>query len=359
MRVLLRAILIALALSQAVQAGSIETFTGDVFTGKVELDFGGVIFRPERGAVVKMDFSTLYRVQFDTAPPVEQFVPGIVLRNGVRLAAPWGPFNAAVIKIPKRNLSLPAEEIAWIVYTPFPAALAASVPGGQTGVLLPKGDFFAGAIRGADGDQAKIFNPVFGPRTFSASDIHALILRDARLPAAQYEVRTVDGSLFAADYLAPDRPGVTIKHSLYDNLLISAAEITDIRAGASRCRPVATLGNLHAEPADGLQILEDRGFTLAIKSVASCVVPPGFNEFAAKVAADDSTPKGERLIFSVLADGRQVARSPALAAGDTARELRFSLPGGVRNLVLRVELVGSVMSLESRGRWVQAFFLRR
>ena len=238
----------------AAHADSIETFSGDVFTGKAEIDYGGVTFRPERGAVVKMDLGSIYRVRFDDTSP-EQFTPGVVLRNGVRLAAPWGPFNDPVIKFPRRNLILPADEIAWIIYTPFPAELAADVPGGQTGVLLPKGDFFAGTVKGADADAAKISNPIFGPRTFAAADIHALVLRDTHVPAAQYEVRTTDGSLFAADYLLPERSGVTIKHTLYDNLVLGATEIVEIRAGPNRCRPIASLAVMHADPADALHIL--------------------------------------------------------------------------------------------------------
>ncbi|MDR3401670.1 MAG: NPCBM/NEW2 domain-containing protein [Chthoniobacter sp.] len=349
--------LVALLGCATVRAGSIETFTGDIFTGKTELDFGGLVFRPDKGPIVKMDLGSVYRVRFDTAPAVEHYVPGVVLRSGVRLAAPWGPFNDPVIKFPKRNISIPAEELAWIVYTPFPAELAANVPGGQTGVLLPKGDFFAGTIKGADAAAAKLFNPIFGPRTFPAQEIHALVLRDAHLPQAAYEVRTVDGSLFAADYLAPDRPGVTIKHVLYDNLLVSAAEVTEIRAGANRCRPLATLAPMHADPADGLHLLADRGFTVAAKTVVNCVVPSGFTELVAKVAADESTPASQRMVFSVFADGKALAHSPALAAGDPPQNLRVTL-SAARNVVLRVDATANATP-DTRGHWIQAFFLKR
>jgi len=354
---LLRLFLAAFVVCHIARAGSIETFNGDIFTGKAELDYGGVTFRPEKGPVVKMDLGNVYRVRFDDPAAPEQYTPGVVLRNGVRLAAPWGPFNDPVIKFPKRNLSLPADEIAWIVYTPFPAELAANVPGGQTGVLLPKGDFFAGTIKGADAAAAKVFNPIFGPRTFAAEDIHALVLRDTHVPQAQYEVRTSDGSLFAADYLLPERSGATIKHTLYDNLVLGAAEIVEIRAGPSRCRPVATLAVMHAEPADALHVLPDRGFTLAAKSVANCVVPAGFTEFFAKVAADDSTPSGQRMVFSITADGKLIARSTALAAGDPAQNLRVTLTG-TRNLLLRVDATADAPP-DTRGHWIQAFFLRR
>jgi hypothetical protein len=358
MRLLAFAVLaITLAAGGVARAASIETFTGDILTGKVELDFGGIFYHPLKGPTAKIDLGSVYRVEFDLNASIETFRPGVVLRNGVRLVAPWGPFNDPVIKFPRRNLSLPAEEIAWIIYGSFPAELASNVPAGQTGALLPKGDFFAGTIKGADAAAAKVFNPIFGLRTFTAQDICALVLRDTHVPAAQFEVRTADGSLFAADSLAPSQNGVTIKHTLYDNLLLGAAEVIDIRAGANRCRPLATLGELRAEPPDGLSLLPERGFTLATTSVANCVVPAGFTEFAAKVAPDDNTPAGQRLVFSVLADGRPLAHTTPMAVGELPQNLRVTLSGN-HNLILRVDAVGRPAS-DLRGRWVQAFFLRR
>ncbi|EDY16193.1 hypothetical protein CfE428DRAFT_6297 [Chthoniobacter flavus Ellin428] len=135
---LLTFMLFALLGSLAVHAGSIETFNGEVLTGKTELDFGGVVFRPEKGPVVKMDLGSIYRVQFDGAPAQEMFTPGVVLRSGVRLAAPWGPFNDPVVKFPKRNLSLSADEIAWIIYTPFPVELAPVSPAGKPAYCCPR-----------------------------------------------------------------------------------------------------------------------------------------------------------------------------------------------------------------------------
>jgi hypothetical protein len=348
---------LALIFAHAAPGASIETFTGDVLQGTAILDFGGVTFHPVKGPTVKIDLSTIYRVEFNSVGALDDYRPGVVLRNGVRLVAPWGPFNAPAIKFPRRNLTVPAEEIAWIIYETFPGELAANVPGDQTGVLLPKGDFFAGTIKGADAEAARVFNPIFGPRTFAARDIYALVLRETHVPPAQYEVRTADGSLFAADGLVSDRANVTIKHALYDNLVLSATEIVEIRAGANRCRPLATLGDMHADPPDGLALLPDRGFTLETKSVANCVVPQGFTEFVAKVAPDESTPAGQRLVFSVLADGRPLARTTPMAVGDPPQDLRVTISGS-HNLILRVDSPGQPGS-DTRGHWIQAFFLRR
>ena len=244
----------ALLAGQAARAGSIETFNGDIFTGKVELDFGGVVLSARKRARSSRWRSSarIYRV---LASPTAPVWPERIqarrrpLRNGVRLAAPWGPFNDPVIKFPKRNLTVSAEEIAWIVYTPFSAELAAIVPGGQTGVLLPKGRFLHhGTIQGRGCQRGlKVFQPHLRPPHLSRrANIHALVLRDTHVPAAQYEVRTADGLPLRRRLprLHYDRPGVTIKHTLYDNppARRRRGRRNPRRRNHFRCRPIATLG---------------------------------------------------------------------------------------------------------------------
>jgi hypothetical protein len=82
-----------------------------------------------------------------------------------------------------------------------------------------------------------------------------------------------------------------------------------------------------------------------------------FTEFMAKVAADESTPPGQRMVFSITADGKSIARSTALAAGDPAQNLRVTL-SGARSLLLRVDATADAPP-DTRGHWIQAFFLRR
>jgi hypothetical protein len=63
------------------------------------------------------------------------------------------------------------------------------------------------------------------------------------------------------------------------------------------------------------------------------------------------------MIFSITADGRSLAHSTALAAGDPAQNLRVIL-SGTRSLILRVDASADAPP-ETRGHWIQAFFLRR
>lgn len=349
-------IAIALWGSGPLHGGSVEPFGGEVINGRLELDFTGVLIQPNQGLPVKMDFNNLYRIRFDS-PRADDWVPGVVLRDGSRLAAPFGSLSEPNVQFPKRSLAIPSGEIAWIVYQRFPAATALGASSGQTGALLPGGDFYSGAVRGADAKAVKVFNPIFGLRRLEApSEVLAAVLQAARPLAAQHEIRTVDGSLFGAENFGVERGTLTLRNSLYDGLKLAVSEVVEIRAGTNRCRPVATIPQLHAEPSAGLRIVPDGGLITDTNTVTTCPVPAGFTEFVARVGPGDDLAAGQRIIFTLQASGNPISRSTPMAAGDAPQSLRVSL-GGARGLTLRVESSGPARAVAS-GRWIQAFFLR-
>ena len=69
----------AFAVASTACAASIETFTGDILTGKVELDFGGIFYHPPSGPTAKIDLGSVYRVEFNLTGSIETFKPGVVL----------------------------------------------------------------------------------------------------------------------------------------------------------------------------------------------------------------------------------------------------------------------------------------
>jgi len=89
---------------------TVEPFGGEAVVGKVDLDFGGGVFRPLQGPVVKLDFANIYRVRFDSTR-AEECVPGVVLRDGTRLASPHGPLTEVNVQFSKRNISVPSAEV--------------------------------------------------------------------------------------------------------------------------------------------------------------------------------------------------------------------------------------------------------
>lgn len=340
-------------------AGSIEPFGGDPIPGKIELDSGGMIFRPDQGPAVKVDFSNCYRVVFD-APTPEVCVPGVMLNDGSRLAAPYSALTEAAVKFPRRNnLSIPSAEIAWIIYQRFPAALVANAPAGETGALLPGGDFFSGTVRGADAEAVKVFNEIFGPRRLDArkGEVFAAVLRPARPLTAQYEFRTADGGLFGADVFAAEHSGATLRNQLYDGLKLATAEIVEIRAGLNRCRLLSAISQLHAEPAAGLRVTPEGGLITESKAVITCPVPAGFTEFVARVAPGDDVAAGQRVVFTIYVNGAPVGRSTPQGTGDPPQVLRIPL-NAARALNLRVDS-NAPAGTTVTGRWVQCLFVRR
>lgn len=350
----------AFLVAGSLRADTIEPFGGEPVSGKVDLEFGGGVFRTPQGAVGKLDFNNIYRIRFDRRGP-EECVPGIVLRDGSRLAGPHGSLAEANVQFPKRGVSIPFTEVACIVYERFPVALMANASDGQTGALLTGGDFFSGTIAkgAADAYGVKVFNSIFGLRRFDARnhEVLAAVTGPVRMLATNYEFRTADGSLFGADNFGIDR-GIVLRHPIYDSLRIAASEVVEIRAGANRCRALITIPQLNAEPAEGLRIVPDEGFTADTKTVVSCPVPAGFNEFVARVAPGETLPAGHRIVFTVIANGAPLARSTPQTAGDPPQALRVAL-NGARGIILRIDLAAGPAGSVAPGRWIQPLFLRR
>lgn len=85
------------------------------------------------------------------------------------------------------------------------------------------------------------------------------------------------------------------------------------------------------------------GFECATGAAVWWKPPPAAGTFFAIVAPGASTPAGQRLTFSVYADGKVAGRSAPLAAGDPPAVLRCTVPGA-ESLVLRIEGTGGAAS---------------
>jgi hypothetical protein len=319
-----------------------------------------MILRSGQAPAAKVDFSNIYRVRFDAAGP-DECEPGVILTDGTRIAGTHEAAPDDSVKFRSRNLvtpPIPAKEIAWIIYQPFPAAQAADAPAGETGALLPGGDFFSGSIRSFDPQEVKVMNSVLGPRKFDIKkrEVAAVSMRPTRPLAAQFEIHTRDGSVFGADSVVAEHSGLTIRgHPLYDGLRIPASEITELRSGVNRCRPLLA-SQLQAEPAAGLHTTPDGAIASDFKTVLTCPVPPGFTEFVARVAPGPDLAPGQKIAFTVFVNGAPVANNYKSPQGpnDPPQILRAPL-NAARVLSLRVDGSGTA----GTGRWLQPIFVRR
>lgn len=353
-------------------AGTVLTSDGALYDGDFRLDHGIVAQRV--GIPVKLPFSSILRARFAASSPL--LPPGVVLVNGGRVAGGFSSLTAPLVKLPAKNITLPSKEIALAIYQPVHPALAAQAPKGKTGALLPNNDFFEGTLRGGDSNTAKLLSPLFGPRTFSPPELIALVLRDVQPQPAAYEILTRDGSLYPAlDVLADEATQITVRHPLYNGMRLPLAELVEIRASRSRLISLDEVSPTRVEIPPGRQAaacfaanraiaggplkLGTRTVTAGFECATGAAVwwkpPPAAGTFFAIVAPDAETPAGQRLTFSVYADGKVAGRSAPLAAGDPPAVLRCTVPGA-ESLVLRIEGTGGTAS---SGTWAEPMLLLR
>ena len=366
-------------LTATAHAGSIETFDGIITTGAVAFDTGLLVITPASGPPVKVDPAEVLRAQFTDVLPGDNLMPGVILRNGSRVTGAFSALTEPQVTFARYKIAIPGAEIAWIIYQPFAAKFAATAPLGKTGALLAGGDFFEGTIKAADDKTAKLMNPVFGPRTYTTGnrEFAALILRDPRPSAAQYEVSTKDGARFGVDALTLEKTGVTLKHPLYDGVKIEVKDLVEIRAGSARYQPLTALKparvelppgrkieqcfsvdkTLAGDPLDSLGAAHGRGFESALGVGATWEVPAGFNVLNVQVAVPAGVPPINRLIFAIYADGRPITRSAQLSSNDQPAQLRANLVN-VRSVSLRVE-AGFPTNATGSGLWLEPTLLRK
>ncbi len=352
--------------------GTVLTADGMLHEGELGIDHGVAV----RGgpAPAKVPFSNILRARF--AIPNSSLSPGLLLVNGARIAGSFSPLGEASVRIEAKRITVPSKEIAWVIYQPVTPALAAQAPKAKTGALLPSGDFFEGTVRGGDSSSARLVSTIFGPHTFAPSELLALVLREVQPQpqSAAFDVLTRDGSMYPAlDVNAGGGGELTLRHPLYGSLRVPAAELAEIRAGASRMLPLDGVKPTRVDPAPGRDAsrcfaanrsLDGNALRLGRRAVAAgfeCSAgatvwwkpPPGAGTFFALVSAGAGTPPGQKLTFAVRADGKLVGESPPLGAGDPPAVIRCAVPGA-ESLVLRIEGAAG-----SSGTWAEPMLLRR
>lgn len=358
----------ALLLAVAAPAGTVQLLDGTRLEGELSID-NGLTVRGDK--VSRLAWNTVLRASFKDQ--AEEVPAGLALVNGARLAGVFAIGTDGFIRIEASKFAVPSTEVAWLVYQPFSGRIAAQIPLGKTGALLPGGDFFEGSIRSPDAGGARVLNPIFGPRVFDGKrkEMSALVLRDVNPPPAAYEIVKNDGSVYVAqDISASDPKGVVLRHPLYDNLKIDANEIVEIRAAASRYLALDTLKPLRVDPPAGtapeqafaagktieggafkIQGKEARGLASLANTAVTWELPANAAVFVARVMP--ASTAAEKVVFAVYADGKPVARSAALGATDAPALLRCAIPPGARLLSLRVEGKGG------SGLWGEPVLLRR
>jgi hypothetical protein len=96
-----------------------------------------------------------------------------------------------------------------------------------------------------------------------------------------------------------------------------------------------------------------RGFESSANTVVTWDMPAGATAFIARVAPGAAMPAGQKAAFTLYADGKLLARTPALASTDAPGLLRAPLPANAKLLSVRAEATSGTAV------WGEPILLRR
>jgi hypothetical protein len=192
-----------IAMEEKVLIGLCAWTTGNAWTGGAQIDSVRIV----PGAPGLSYF-----------PGGDSLSQGIILRDGNIIACEVKGMDETGIHYERagKSESVPVDRVARLIFSPVPPDFAA--PTEKTGVLLTSGDFIDGEVSGISlqrvewprKPQLKVSTKsvLFGPRSFeTAREVIAVDLAPLAPAAANYEVRTGDGSLMRAKTVAVTKEG--------------------------------------------------------------------------------------------------------------------------------------------------------
>ncbi len=285
---------------------------------------------------------------------------GVITRDGSIITGQVRSADTSLVRIIRkdRDVTVPVGEAARILLAWPGADKPPANDSARHGALLINNDFLEGELDGIDERQVRLTSVLFGLRQIDRNQVKALLLRDVQTEPADYELRLVDGGVVLADRLELERDGVTAHAKRGGATRLTAADLLDIRAGSARFRPLGQLKTRKVEGGDGPRMCVDsttcglpmalggmpceHGIGLAAGASVAWDLDGSYRYFTARfgVPAGLLPSSGMRLV--VLADDKEVYRSPVRTSIDDALGLSVSL-NGVKSLTVRLEGEPSVL----------------
>ena len=194
-------ILLLLALFAAfpihAELGYVETIGQERFTGDIVISSGALeVTDTNRLATNKVGIAQLKTMCLLPSNTNASAARGVLLINGTCFAGKVEAADDTVLRFPKSSKIDPVSmhRIARILLRPVPDSAFQTVSS-RRGLLLRNNDFVDGELKALKDGRIKIESVLFGSRTFQASDVAAIVLRDAEPAECRFEVRTRDNSL--------------------------------------------------------------------------------------------------------------------------------------------------------------------
>lgn len=363
-----------LCLGLAAKAGTVRSINGESYDGKVQLEGNQITYTPPQGgAVVRINSPDIFEaiIHPEFASKADMLPPGLLLVDGTLLPGSIAGLDQPSVKV--GDYTLPMTSVAWVVVSPIQRDKLPKITPGQTGAILPNGDFFPGTIDGVKDNRVAVNSVLFGPQRFALkgkSQMAALVLRDFQ-NTARYEVVAKDGATYQVDDIKSEAGGLLLHDAVAGDVRIKADSVYAIRLSRACYQLITSLKPLQVDtpkgvdPKNALQTLtgtfgattQDALLTAANTAI-SYTVPQGFTTFSSTIVLPkESAPPNVRFNFSIYADGRvSIYKSPSMAVGDSPQQIRATL-NNAHFITIRVEpLVPGTVT--ASGKWIQPMLLK-
>jgi hypothetical protein len=321
------------------------------------------------------------QVSLTPLPSTAQILPaGVVLQGGSLLAGrfphknfdPASPNDDGEFVHAGKKLPLSRSAIAAIITLPMDRSKLADMAS-NPGILMKNGDAMDGNLSAISGDEISVNSVLLGVTKYKSMDVRACFVQPLQPQPAAFEVRLKDGSIINASAISGDATEIVMTDLSGLSIQADQSEIAQIRAGSSLVQTLAQLNWKATPPATPATPPGTNGATapappapppnpanVANNNGAPPATPPPappppplvqswlgknqeqileagmgtaiefpmpgkFHAFGVQVALASDAPPNSTATIHILADGREIAKSPPFRAGDPPRFMEITL----------------------------------
>ncbi len=203
----------------------------DIFVGLAVTGVDEGASRPKRPSINRSMFDSVREAPF----LVNDFTPVIQLQNGSRavgrisLADEW---QVQIAGAPPA-LPIPTASVARLLFQWLPYGWTRKVNSGQPGVLLTSGEFIEGGFKGIEKGRVRISSVLLGWRSFDLNnEVAAVVLRKLSVTPQQYEVKTLDGSVWFGSALQIEKEQILLHEKSLGTRRIAVHELLEVNRRA-------------------------------------------------------------------------------------------------------------------------------
>lgn len=321
---------------------------------------------------VGIDLSNLFDAAFHSVPGAskgEPMLPGVMLINGSLIP---GPVMALDDPVKVGKASFPLSSVAWVIFQTAARDKISLPSSGQTGVILPDGEFFPGMLGGIKDNRVAVNSLLLGPQRFSIKgkpDIIALVLRDIQETGGRYEVSVKGGPMYLVNDIKFDHDNILIHDEIVGDVQININTLNEIRLAPRQYQALANLKPDHVEMPPGMDAAtalhgeqsagdpDQQNLQTAAGVSVTYTVPQGYTLFFAGAKMPPGSPPGALFTFSVYGDTKfALARTTSVAVGDDPQHLRVPIVNS-HAITLRVESA-TPGAARVAAEWIQPMFMR-